>query len=383
MRSWSPSAALVSFAFAGLATAQTIVVSGGGAALQQAVVAAPVGAILDVLPGSYTPVVATRGLRISLRQGATVSAPVLSGVHGVRIWGVPAGEQFVLEGSGTVTAIAIGLCAGDVVVNGIDHAEPFVPVTVGGCTGAVTFHRTTCRGAGAVPLGWIVVDASTNVSFTACTLPCMTVQGSRVGLNGCTNWNAHGSRPGIDVVSGSVVVDGGTVAGGLVGFLPTPAPGIRLAQGEVVLTGSAVIRPSPVPIPSAAIETTGGSLRRDPSVLVLGAITGPAVVQHVEIPSLTVAHTANALAVTLTAGLGSVVFTFAGLPTSPVPTPWGDAWLSPLDPILDVVVMPPSGVHSFVWPFASVPPFAQLVVQSVALTPSSLTLGAPVRFAWD
>lgn len=69
---------------------------------------------------------------------------------------------------------------------------------------------------------------------------------------------------------------------------------------------------------------------------------------------------------------------------SPVPTPWGEAWLSPADPILGTVVLGVSGASAFPYPLASVPPLAVLAVQSVALTPSStLVIGAPARIVWD
>lgn len=386
MKSFSPSVVLMPCIMAALMPAQTIVVSGGGVALQQAITTALVGAVLDVMGGTYSPVVVTRGLRISLRAGAAVTPQFPAATPGITITGLPAGEQFVLEGSGAVAAMSIGQCAGDVVVDGVNHASTFsssMPVTVTGCTGAVIFHRTTSLVGVGVPWGRILVNSSTNVSFTACTMPCMTVTNSRVSLNGCSNRFAYASLPGIDLVSGSVVVDGGIVAGGLLYSFPIPAPGIRIAQGEVVVTGGAVIEPTPVPVQFPAIETIGGNLRLDPSVQVMGAITGPAPVQVITIPSLEVSHTANTMAVALAAEPNAVVVTFAGLPQPPMPTPWGDAWLSPLDPILDIVVLPAAGTHAFTRQFASVPPFVQLVVQSVQLSPSALTIGAPARFVWD
>lgn len=388
MHAFPLSVAMLSLAVAGLVRAQTIVVSGGGSALQQAINTAPVGALLDVMPGTYSSVTVTQGMRISLRAGAAVTtAPFPSTAPGVTVLLLPAGQQFVLEGSGSASALAISQCAGDVVVNGINHlVAPLGPqaTTVNGCTGAVLFHRTTCVNSMGIPHGQIHVASCAHVSFTACTLPCMTVTGSRVSLNGCSNLNAYGSLPGIDVVSGSVVVDGGTVAGGLLYSFPIPAPGIRLAQGDVVATGGALIRYTPWIPPYTAIETTGGSIRLDPSVQVLGVITGPATIQHDEIPSLLPQHNATTLSVASTGEPGSAVFTFAGMLMSPVPTPWGDAWLSPLDPILDVTLVPASGTWTFAQTFATVPPFIVLTLQSVALTPSgALVIGAPVRFAWD
>jgi hypothetical protein len=55
-----------------LAAQTTWVVSGGGAALQQAINSAAPGDTLDVQAGTYSPITATRGLHIKLRSGAHV-----------------------------------------------------------------------------------------------------------------------------------------------------------------------------------------------------------------------------------------------------------------------------------------------------------------------
>ena len=74
----------------------------------------------------------------------------------------------------------------------------------------------------------------------------------------------------------------------------------------------------------------------------------------------------------------------AGTATAPYSTPWGQAWLLPSDPVLDITILPASGTASFSRTFAAVPPFFVLSLQSVAIDPSSgLTIGAPVRFAWN
>lgn len=389
MHGLSLSGAAALLAVAGLARAQTILVQGGGAALQQAINTAPVGAVLDVHTGIYAPVAVAQGIRITLRAGAdVVSAPYPSTAPAVTVSAVPAGQQFVLEGAGSATGLAIGPCAGDVVIDGINHGPApngAQTTAISGCTGAVVFQGTTCVDAVGHARGTIDVGNCAHVSFTACTLPCMTVTNSRVGLDGCSTLNAFTVLPGIDIVSGSVVVTGGVIAGGLMFSFPIPMPGIRLAQGEVVATGGALIRHSPwIPPQYNAIETTGGSIRLDPSVQLVGAITGPATLAYGEIPSLAATHTANALSVALTGEPGSAVFTFAGLLMSPVPTPWGDAWLSPLDPILDVTLVPASGAWTFATTFATVPPFFTLTLQSVAITPAGeLVIGAPTRFAWD
>lgn len=383
MHSFSAASALV--AIASSLPGQTIVVSGGGAALQQAINTAPPGATLDVMPGTYSPVVATQALHISLRAGAIVGQPPPPvQPPAFAISALPAGQQFVLEGSGKVWGLQFTGCAGDILVNGINHGT-FGTTTISSCSAAVIFHRTSCvTASSSTSHGSIAIINCSHVSFTACQLSALTISSSRVSLSHSSNLYSYGSAPGIDLQSGSVVVDGGTIEGAAQFSFPIPHPGVRIGAGELIATGGAVIRYSSLyPLPYIAIESTGGVIRLDPSVQLIGTTTGPATVLYGEIPSLDVSHTASAMTVALTGEPGSAVFTLAGPLMSPVPTPWGDAWLSPLDVIVDVVVLPASGAHTFSVPVANPPPFATLVVQSVALTATSLNIGAPARFAWD
>lgn len=385
MRTPSLAGAVTFFALSPLLSAQTIV-SGGGTALQQAINTAPLGAILDVMPGTYTPVTVTQGVRISLRLGAVVG-PLISpptAPPSMTVSALPAGQQFVVEGSGSVNGLQLIGCAGDILVNGINHAT-FGTTMIGSCTGAVLFHRTSCVNTSSTSYGTIAISNCAHVSFTACQLSVLTVSASRVSLSQSSNVFSYGSVPGIDLQSGSVVIDGGTIEGAAQFSFPLPHPGLRIAGGEVVATGGAVIRSSTLyPAPWIAIESTGGTIRLDPSVQLIGSVNGPVVVQTSEVPSLAVTHNATMLAVALTGEPGSALFTLAGMPMSPVPTPWGEAWLSPADVLIDAVIVPPSGAAGFSLPVANAPPFATLVVQSVALTSTGyLVIGAPARFAWD
>ena len=112
--------------------------------------------------------------------------------------------------------------------------------------------------------------------------------------------------------------------------------------------------------------------------------TGPGTIVIAPVPSVVATHSANQLNAYVQAAPGSAVFTFAGLVTSPYPTPWGEAWLLPTDPILDVAILGASGTSSFSHSFASVPTFVVLTLQPVVLSPAgALSIGTPVRFAWD
>ena len=81
---------------------------------------------------------------------------------------------------------------------------------------------------------------------------------------------------------------------------------------------------------------------------------------------------------------GSLVFTLGGFPTAPYTTPWGHAWLQAWDPVLHFAVMPITGTSTWSRTFVSVPPWLELTLQPVALTPSAaVVIGAPTRFVWN
>jgi len=95
--------------------AQATIVSGGGAALQNAINAAVAGDELDVQPGTYTPVTCGKGIRITLRSGAEVGA-LFSTTVALLIAGVPATQTCVLAG-GRVFGISVTQSSGTVVID--------------------------------------------------------------------------------------------------------------------------------------------------------------------------------------------------------------------------------------------------------------------------
>lgn len=384
------SAAIV---FAQLLTAQTIVVSGGGAALQQAIDTAPPGAHLLVQPGAYSAITVRRGMRVQLLAGTSI---LNVGGPAVSVVSVPPGETFVLEGVGnTVQEARVQSCVGDVVFANVDFlydSSSTNGLQVVSCSGAVTFQDIGPT-IGAPWGGSMPILDSAQVSFHRAVMRRpLHVTNSRVAMTDVTTPAALSMLGGLRVDSGSVFVAGGSLAAAAQFSLLTPLPAVTVAGGQLTVTGGAVLTAAPAvfsPATAPAISMLGGSLRLDPSVVlnpVPGAppIAGPGQVQTLRIPSLGLAHAGTTMTGNVFAGAGDAVFTLAGLSMTPAPTPWGDAWLSPADPILDVTVLPASGTHSFAKTFANVPPFVVLTVQSVALSPSgALVVGAPVRLVWD
>jgi hypothetical protein len=259
---------------------------------------------------------------------------------------------------------------------------------INGCTGTVAFHEiATSTWPHA---GWVDIVNCAQVSFTSCSLGLTWVTNSRATFT-AVDILPNGGSPSLHIFSGSVSIAASTLSGGIAASWYWHDPGIVLDQGDLVVTGATRITESPAPAWSGhapAIATSGGTLRMDPSVVLIGTppISGPAAVTFAATPSLAVVRAPGSPSyqVNVTAEPASLVFTLLGLPAPVLPLPWGDAWLDPVSPILDVTVAPPSGTWSFTRSLAAVPPFLVLVVQSAALSPNNtIVISPPVRFVWD
>jgi hypothetical protein len=363
------------------ASAQTTwVVTGGGPALQNAITAAAAGDTLDVQLGNYDAITCSKGLRIRLRPGAVID----SGLCAVTIANLPAAERFQLDG-GMVRGIAATTCAGTIVVDGVD-VQLQQSCTLSGCAGPIVFDDVDYSGfAGSTP-GALNVFNCPDVTFRQCHLPQLTVITSRAALQGCLLRPYGFSGPGIHLVSGALSISSTYVRGSQTVFFSIPQPAIQIDAGTLDLTGTSSLEALEYVLqPAPGIAANGGTTRIDPSTSIQGtpSVAGPGLVLTPSIPSLAVTHAATTMTVTTTAVAGNLLATFAGLPSPPYPTPWGEAWLLPTDPILDLAIVPPTGTGTFTSTFAAVPPFVVLTLQSVALdAQGGLTLGAPTRFAW-
>ncbi|MCU0866925.1 MAG: hypothetical protein MUC36_24330 [Planctomycetes bacterium] len=382
-------AGIVLLLTAALAAQTTHIVTGGGAALQNAVQTAAPGDILDVQPGLYGAVVCTKGLRFELQPTAEITAPGLTG-NALTLQGLPANEVAIVTG-GLVRGIACLQCAGTVIFDQtavVGTPGSFAPMRISGCTGPVVFGATTFTAtAGTNADGELHLINSAQVSCRDCWLPHVRIDNSQASFAASTISPIGVHTAGLHLVSGSALVQGGEILGAFPFSFPIPTAGVLMNGGTLEVTGSTQIQRRPwAPATQASIEGTGGALRLDPSVVVLGspAIVGPMPVLSTPMPGLAVATAATTLQATLTGSAGDALVTFAGTATAPYATPWGQAWLLPSDPVLDITILPASGTASFSQTFAAVPPFFVLSLQSVAIDPSGgLTIGAPVRFAWN
>ncbi|MBL8754277.1 MAG: hypothetical protein JNK15_13325 [Planctomycetes bacterium] len=371
----------VPFLSAAVFAQTTWIVTGGGAALQNTIVAAAAGDTLDVQLGNYDAITCGKGLRIRLRPGAVID----SGICAVTIASLPAAERFQLDG-GMVRGIAASNCAGTIVVDGVD-VQLLQSWVLSGCTGPIVFDDVDYSGFAGATSGNLHVFNCTDVTFRDCRLPQLNMLGSRAALQGCIVRPYGFSAPGIQLASGSLTLSGTQVKGSQAVFFSIPQPAIQVDGGTLNLTGTSFLEALEYSMqPAPGVAANGGTVRADPSTIIQGtpAIAGPGIVQTQPMPSLVVTHAATTMTVTTTAVAGDLLATFAGLPSPSYATPWGDAWLLPTDPILDLSFVPPNGTSTFSRTFAFVPPFVLLTLQSVALdAQGGLTLGAPARFCWN
>jgi hypothetical protein len=377
-----------------LLSAQTThFVSGGGAALQLMINIAAPGDILDVQAGTYSAVTVTRGLRITLRSGAQVNAGPPPAAFTVN--SLPSSDSFVLEGAGSAMGIQALGCAGTVVCNRVSLMGGG-NTRVDNCTGPVVFHRTDNGFTGPFLTPTVVINNSAQVSFTSCSLGRTTMTGSHVtfadtymqpyGGSGTT----PGTQPTLRITLSTVSIDGGSITGGVAASFPFTESGIRLESGNLVVAGPARIQESSFFSPPSmpAIQTIGGTLRVDPAVVLVGTppINGPAVVTFANTPSIAFARTPGSAnyQVALRAEAGSLAFTLINLLSPPLPSPYGDLWINPVSPIIDVTAMPANGVNTFTRSLANVPPFFPLALQAANLsTAGTVAVSPPLRFVWD
>ena len=369
-----------------LAAQTTWVVSGGGAALQQAINSAAPGDTLDVQSGQYTPVTATRGLHIKLRSGAQVGT-FLPPSTAIALTSLPATESFVVEG-GTIGGFWATGCAGMVVCSGVAFLYGSQH-RVDSCTGPVAYDNCVIPGNHFEFAGSFVILNSSQVSVTACDMPFTTVTGSHVTFSQIYLWPFMTLGPtSLWISASNVSINGGLVTGGTSASWPADASAITLMSGDLVVTGGATIRESLGGFRVPGIDAQGGTVRRDPSVSVIGSppIGGPAPVTIGLVPSLDVARTSGSATFqgTVHSQPGSVAFTLINVPIPVIPSIFGDLWIDPGSPLIDVSVMPAIGTSTFARTLAFVPPFYVLATQTAVLTTANtIVVSTPRRFVWN
>ncbi len=344
-----------------LAAQNTIVVQGGGAALQQAVDAAMPGDRLDVHAGSYLPVQIAKGITVDCRPGVVVRG---SNVPVLIVTGVPATESLTLlggafEGGGLLSGppVSIQGCAGQIVVDGIEVRTPNVvrnSLSVTSNSGPVLFRRIDL-GTDDYFLSSALVSACDQVSFSHCpNLPPLAIAGSRVVVEECVIAGRNASI-GLAMNSGDVSVAGGTIVGSFEFSALNPLPAIRMAGGRLSLAGAgSVVAGRLGPNAAPAIDLRGGEVRLAPTValnsthptpiLNSGGLVVPAALPAVSVDGV---PPGSVLAVDVLAEAASLTAVFVDVPRTPTPLPFGDFWVGLDSPFLDLRTTPASGSYQF------------------------------------
>lgn len=376
-----------------LAAQQTIVVQGGGPALQLAINAASPGDTLDVFPGTYDPIVVAKGIRIACRGGVLLDAGA-SGVPAADISGVPAGATFELEGgtfrasSWNAPALRVADTFGTVQLRGAidveNNAALFgTSLLLQRCHGPVIVHAATLADFDVFDHATVSIRDSAQVAFTGSTInQTLYVTNSNVAFTDTDiAW-------GLRVESGSVSLADGDIHGPWQ-FSGIGYPAVILSAGELALAGSMTITATAWGQVSA-VQTQGGLVRVGPGVSLrssVGApgISGPARVLNEHLPSV---HTLGVpsgqpLTVRVDGEPSAMAAVFVDVCQPPVPTPFGPLWVSPLSPVLAHQQLDPNGALTVTVP-AVVPPGTTLTLQAMSLSPGgALSVGTAARIAID
>ncbi len=364
------------------ASGQTIV-SGGGAALNQAVQAARRDDHLIVRAGNYDSPVIDRGLRIDFDPGVVLQ-PDLQGLGFVRIGPIPAGDRLILRG-GSVQAgslysrVMIDHCDGDVVWIGLTlpTASGFGELRVEG-SASVAFHAPVFPPAQPrIGNGWGIAVADSTVLVADCPVSApFAVTRSSLSLRDCqvvqtyNEWALHAE-------DSQVAILGGDFPGSTFNLGIYDLPGIDLVRSSLWITGGAQVSAGTgvVGLHGAIEGDAASSVRFDPSVQLTAPnaanpIQGGLFRANLVVPALRLAGqvaSGTIFPVTVAAAPGDLVQVFVDLPTSALPTPLGPLFVRPGSLILDTYAMPASGAITRTYPMPSLPAAVPLVLQPIRL----------------
>ncbi len=353
---------------------RTIVVTGGGNALQQAVTQANAGDTLDVRPGWYDRIKVSKGIAILCSPGVTLDGGFNS--HALRVTALPAGETFVLRGGSyynisvlTNAAVAVDHCCGRIILDALESFTLLTgaPLSIEHCTGPVLLRRFKARLP--FPGTHSVIRFASNVSITASpVLPPLRICEVNLCLTDCSVMGSTGVALHAD--HSVVSITGGKLEGAFSQTLGVGYPAITLWGTSLSVAGGARLSGGKGAGP--AITSTWGHVRLAPSVTLTG--TSPVirgiVPVHESVPSVLSRGVAPGalLKAQVEAEAGSSTVTLIGHPVEPVFTPFGHLWLDPTSSMLDLRCVPSSGAYSLSIPLPLLPPRLALGFQTLSLT---------------
>ncbi len=365
-------------------------VSGGGAALNQAIQQAAPGDRLVVAAALYDPLLADRGLLIECDPGVRLDANFGSQS---RIANVPAGQQFTLRGatflgSPLVISLQIDSCAGTVIVENatFDSQARLTGIAVNACAW-VLFDSP--RFPGSVPGSnnpWGGPHATSSSMVVRDCPSCPPVGGlwshlvfENVHVTETYNASSLVAR------NSTVFVRGGTFPGSNFNIGLYSLPGIELDNSQLSITGSARATSGNGGLGlQGAIEGVNSTLRIDPAV-VLGApgqpIQGTVTVHREVLPWQVFSRplrSGTPFTVDVHGAPQDIVYLMFDLPGPVLPFPLGSLWIDAASPLFDVVPIPAGGVTRLTFLMPPLPSALPLVFQSVRLGVSGeVAVGAP------
>jgi hypothetical protein len=254
------SRALAAFVLATTAVAQVVVVpvSGGGAALENAILAAPNDAVLVVAPGTYSSVTATlvaKNVTVIAPAGATVAGTLwvtFTGVWRLTVVGITMQPSSPSSGGGGLATngdLYADQCSGTSVYVSAAVGTRFAHVQrctfLGGASRLRNVHAVLLDATFVAPLGSLTDPSGLLVDGSG------SLRAERVTATGGTGGPQGGA--GIRVDGDAVLVD--CVLTGGVSHLQQPGPAISgsgsLTLSNCTLNGPVVPTPVLRPVPSA------------------------------------------------------------------------------------------------------------------------------------
>ncbi len=291
----------------GSRTQQTLVVGAGGTfpTISAAIAAAQPGDTVLVNGGTWAENLdIDKGIHF-VGRGASLRYQIFQ--FPMRVHDVPAGQVFSMRGFRA---------------DGSSGATDTI-VQVDDCDGTVAIQHLEQGGLNQWALR-AVNSRQVHVAGTA--IAAMRCQDSTVVIHGCVF--DPGVLAGLTLDGGRVAIVGCSIRGA---FAPFTGPGIHMTGTELAIAASQVTGTGS----SAAILTSGGVILNDPSNVLAGAGSSPAIAGNAQVAvyefgTLQAATDGQTLSMTVNGPTGSAFVTLLSLPRPVVPTPSGLAWVDPL-----------------------------------------------------
>ncbi len=380
-----------------IAAQNTIVVSGGGDALQQAIDAAAPGDRLEVRAARYHGCRIAKGLTIDCDAGVVLDGGPQTAVE---IADLPRAEVVEFRGGEVLVtdafprgepSLVLHDCAGVVVVEGtrLVIRRPGVYLTgeqvrVRACAGAVCFVDFGIRGALGPEEYLLATEDCASIAFvdSAELLPIHAVR-SDLELAGVTI-RAVIRTPSLRVDDSNLSITDSTIEGSA-GSISAPNlfPAVRIRGGDLTLAGDTLLTGGSLyGVPGPALSAWNGTVRIGERVEIRSdattAIVGDAPVVEVPVPSVRASLHAQTgrIDVRVAARPNDLVATVVEVQGTPSSTPFGPLWVVLTAPVVDSGSVPGSGFRSFSLAGPTLARPVPVVFQPIVLTPDDeLVLG--------